>query len=163
MLGSSDLANYVEEHGIEAQVITLPVETPTVERAARAVGTSPDRIVKSLLFLVDDEPVIAIACGEARIDRRSIAAQYGVGRKRVRLADAETVLKLTGYPIGAMPPFGHRRAIRTLIDWRVLEQPEVYAGGGSIAALMRVPAAEILRLTSATVLDLIDPASGGEA
>ncbi|MGD2253918.1 MAG: YbaK/EbsC family protein [Anaerolineales bacterium] len=157
MLDSTDLKAFLHRRQLEAEVVSLAEHTPTVEAAARAVKTVPDRIVKSLLFLVDGEPVVAIACGLSPVDRRTIALHYGVGRKRVKLADAETVLEITGYPVGAMPPFGHRQALPTLIDKRVLRQPEVYAGGGQIDTLLRISPEAIARVTSAIELDLIEP------
>jgi prolyl-tRNA editing enzyme YbaK/EbsC (Cys-tRNA(Pro) deacylase) len=154
LLDSSHLERFIEIHAIEAEVIPLSVHTPTVEAAARAMGTTPERIVKSLLFLVKGRLVMAIASGPSRVERRAIAAYYGVPRKRVELAGADTVLATTGYPVGAVPPFGHLRPLPTLLDRRVLDQPEVYAGGGSIDALLRVSPAEIVRVTGAVALDL---------
>lgn len=159
MLKSSDLARWIETHAIRAELITLPVNTLTVEDAARAVGTSPARIVKSMIFLINGKPVVAIAGGTSRVDRRPIAAHFGVGRKRVKLADAETVLEVTGYRIGAVPPFGQQQSLSTLIDHRVLDYPEVYAGGGEIDTLMRIAPAEIVRVTGAIELDLLSPPS----
>ncbi|MCK5317488.1 MAG: hypothetical protein KAJ55_06210, partial [Anaerolineales bacterium] len=87
MLSPSDLAHFLRERGLRAELLALPVKTPTVEAAADAVGTSSEKIVKSVLFMVDDRPVLAITSGSRRIDRRRIAKNFGVGRKRVRLAD----------------------------------------------------------------------------
>ena len=157
MLKSSDLARWIEKHAIRAELITLPANTLTVEDAARAVGISPARIVKSLFFLISGKPVVAIAAGTSRVDRRPIAAYFGVGRKRVKLADAETVLEVTGYCIGAVPPFGQQQSLSTLIDHRVLDHPEVYAGGGEIDTLLRVAPEEIVRVTGAIKLDLLSP------
>ncbi|MEW6569051.1 MAG: YbaK/EbsC family protein [Chloroflexota bacterium] len=154
MLDTSDLARFLEAHRLEAEIVRLPVDTPTVEAAARAVGAVPGRIVKSLLFLVDGQPVVVIACGNQRIEARAVATHFGLGRKRVRLAGPQAVLDATGYPVGALPPFGHRQPLPTLIDRRVLEHDVVYAGGGSIDALLRVASADIVRLTRATPLDL---------
>ena len=159
VLGPEDLRQFLALHQVEAEILRLESETPTVQAAARAVGTTPERIVKSLLFLVEGRPVFAIACGPDRVDSRALARRFGVGRKRVRLADGETVQRVTGYPIGAVPPFGHRQPLTTLIDRRVLEHDEVYAGGGGIDALVRVSPQDILRLTGAEVLDL-RPAEG---
>ncbi len=122
-----------------------------------AVGTSPDNIVKTLLFLVAGEPVMAIACGKDNVDRRSIAAHFGVGRKRVKLADAATVLAITGYPVGAVPPFGLQGQPTTLVDQRVLHRDVVYAGGGGIDTLVRVSPHEIARVTNAIEIDLLSP------
>ena len=153
-----DIQNYMDGHGIVGEILLLDVPTPTVEAAALAVGSAPQQIVKSILFMVVDDPVMAIACGTDRVDRRVIAALYGVGRKKVKLASPETVLEASGYEVGAMPPFAHRRPLTTLLDPRVLEQPVVYAGGGAENALLRLSPQDILEVTNAKVMDLIiDP------
>lgn len=154
MLGPLDLQSFMERSEIRAELITLSVETPTVTDAARAVGTSPDRIIKSLVFMVDGKPVLAIASGINRIDRRPIATHFGVGRKRVKLANEAQVLDVTGYAIGTVPPFGQRQRLMTLIDPRIFEHEEVYAGGGAIDTLVRVSPTEIQRVTGAIKIDL---------
>jgi prolyl-tRNA editing enzyme YbaK/EbsC (Cys-tRNA(Pro) deacylase) len=78
-----------------------------------------------------------------------------VGRKKVKLATPETVVEVTGFLVGAMPPFGHRQPLHTVIDRRVLEKPIVYAGGGSDNALLRLEPGIILQVTQGEVLDLI--------
>ncbi len=158
MLSSTDLQVFLEEHGIRGEIIHLEVPTPTVETAAQAVGARNEQIVKTLLFLINDQPLAAIATGTTPIDRRAIAARYQVGRKRVKLASPETVLAITGYPAGAVPPFGHRTPLPTLIDPRVLTLSEVYAGGGEENALMRLDPQDIVKTTGAQILDLLSPA-----
>jgi prolyl-tRNA editing enzyme YbaK/EbsC (Cys-tRNA(Pro) deacylase) len=159
MLTDRDLAAVISAMGLDAEVIRLDTVTPTVEAAAHAVGCTPDRIAKSILFLVEGRPVIAVACGPARVDPRRIAAHLGVSRKRVRLADAATVLSVTGYPIGALPPFGHRQPVLTLLDRELMRRPEVYAGGGSQAALVRLRPTQLQSLTGAPVIDLVAASS----
>ncbi len=156
-LGPADLKTFLQARKIPGDILHLEVPTPTVEAAAQAVGTLPERIVKSILFLVNGEPILTISCGPWRVDRRSIAAYYEVGRKKVKLASPETVLRETGFEVGAMPPFGHLYPLLTLMDKRVLEQPSVYAGGGAENALVHLYPEDILRVTKAEVLDLINP------
>ena len=155
-LGPDDLITYMRTHGIEGEILRLNVPTPTVETAAQVVGARVEQIIKSILFLVDEQPVLAIACGTANIGRRAIADLYGVGKKRIKLASAEMVLALSGFEVGAMPPFGHQQALPTLIDQRVLEEPEAYAGGGAENALLRLNPGDIVRVSGAKVLDLIE-------
>jgi prolyl-tRNA editing enzyme YbaK/EbsC (Cys-tRNA(Pro) deacylase) len=138
-------------------ILHLDTPTPTVEAAALAVGCELDRIVKSIIFLAAGKPVLAITCGPAFIDRRVVAAVFGVGRKQVKLASAEEVLDITGYPVGGMPPIGHRVPLPTLIDRRVLEMDEVYAGGGEDSSLLRIDPQAILAATRAQVVDLVTP------
>jgi Cys-tRNA(Pro) deacylase len=157
-LNSHDLQAFMTAHAIPGEILHLSVPTPTVETAARALGVQPEQIVKSILFLVEaahTEPVLAITCGAAYVERRAIAARYGVGRKRVKLASPEEVRSISGYEVGAMPPFGHRQPLPTLLDCRVLDLPVVYAGGGDENVLLRLDPRDIARVTSAGVMDLI--------
>jgi len=154
-LGPTHLAGYMGANNLPGEILELDVPTPTVEAAAAAVGCEPDQIVKSLLFLVHDEPVLAITSGPDYIERRAIAAHYQVGRKKVKLADPQTVLEETGFGVGAMPPFGHTSPLPTLIDQRVLDKEQVYAGGGSDQTLLRIAPQIILAATQGAVLDLL--------
>jgi prolyl-tRNA editing enzyme YbaK/EbsC (Cys-tRNA(Pro) deacylase) len=156
-LSPDDLLIYMREHAIPGEILRLEVPTPTVETAAQAVGVRPEQIIKSILFTVDGQPLLAIACGPSYVDRRSIAGQYGVGKKRVKLATPVQVVEISGYEVGAMPPFGHRKPIPTLLDQRVLELSEAYAGGGGENVLIRLAPPDILQATQAQVLDLISP------
>ena len=141
-------------NAIPGEIVVLDVPTPTVPDAAQAVGTTPDHIVKSVLFTVRDQQVLAISRGTQLIERRCIAAHFGVGRKRVRLAPPEIVLAVTGYPVGTVPPFGHLQPIQTLIDPQVLELTDAYAGGGAHNALVHLHPQDFLTTTQATILDL---------
>lgn len=154
--GPRDLARFIAEYGIAAELVPMDVETSTVPAAAAALGVEPGQIIKSLLFLVRDAPVLVIASGAAAVDRRPIAERFGVGKKQVKLADAETVLRLTGYPAGGVPPFGHasRAALPTLLDRRVLAWDAVYGGGGDDHTLLRIAPGELARVTGAEWVEL---------
>lgn len=156
-LGPADLADFMRERNIPGEILHLEVPTPTVDAAAKAVGTKPEYIVKSILFTINDRSILTITCGPAHVDRRTLATHFDVGRKRVKLADAETVLRETGYQVGAMPPFGHRSVLYTLIDKGVLEKDLVFAGGGSEHTLLRIAPQTILSVTQAHVMDLLTP------
>lgn len=156
-LTPDDLEAYLTEHGIEAEVIQLDAPTPTVEAAAEVVGVSPDQIVKSLLFLIEEHPVLVVASGLGRIDRPKLAKHFEISRRKTHFADAETVLALTGFPIGAVPPIGHRTNLDVLVDLAVIEQEMVYGGGGSGSALLRIAPQLILKHTRSEVISLQKP------
>ena len=155
-MNSADLANYVDKQQIEAQIVHLQNETPTVAAAAEALGVLPDQIIKSVLFLADGRPVLVIANGLTRIHRKHLADTLEVSRRRVKMADAAQVLASTGYPIGAVPPFGHPQPLETLLDGGILQQEVVYGGGGEINALMRVSTAELQRVTGGRIVDIAE-------
>ena len=153
-LGAIELQSFMNAHGIPGEILHLSVPTPTVDSAAQALGTQVDQIIKSILFVVDEQPVLAIASGLAAINSRAIADLFEVGRKRVKLATPETVLEISGYEVGAMPPFGHRQPLTTLMDRKLLGFTEAYAGGGAENAFVRLNPQDILRVSGAKVLDL---------
>lgn len=141
-------------HDIAGEIVRPGVPTPTVELAARALGVRPDQVLKSILFLAGDRPVLAVACGTQRIEKSAIAGKYGISRKRVRLATAEELIALSGYQAGGMPPFGHSQALPTLIDSRAAALQTAYAGGGDESAMLRFKPAEILRVSPACIVPL---------
>jgi len=152
-----ELDKFMQKQGISGEILHQASKTQTVEAAAQAVGTIPERIVKSILFMIEERPVLAITCGPAHVNRKAIANFYGVGKKKVRLAQPDIVLRETGFSVGAMPPFGHKFKLTTLLDRRVLEQPEIFAGGGAENVLVKLNPYDILNVTNAHVMDLITP------
>ena len=145
----ADLADFITKNAIAAEIVPMTVETPTVPAAAAALGVSPAQIIKSLLFLVRDRPVLVIASGDTLVDRGILAARFGMGKKQIKLAHGETVLRLTGYPAGGVPPFGHPAPLLTLLDRGVLAWDVIYGGGGDDRTLLRVAPEELGRVTGA--------------
>ena len=106
-----DLQAHILAAGIAARLVRDMGDTSTVPLAAAALGVEPHQIIKSLLFLVrlpdqpdSPQPVLVIVDGSQRVDHKAIAAHFGVSRKRVRLASADEVLAILGYPAGGVPP-----------------------------------------------------------
>jgi len=137
-LTPDDLEAYLIENGIDGAVIRLDAPTPTVQAAAEVIGVHPDQIVKSLLFLIEEHPVLVIASVLGRIDRPKLAKHFGVNRRKTHFANAKTVLALTGFPVGAVPPIGHYTDLDVLVDQAVMAHEIVYGGGGSDSALLRI-------------------------
>jgi len=109
-----------------------------------------------VLFIADGRPVLVIANGLTRILRKRLADELAMSRRRVKMADGRQVEEITGYPIGAVPPFGHPQKLDTLLDEGVLQLAEVLGGGGETNALMRVTVPELQRVTSGLIVDIAD-------
>ena len=108
---SADLRKFIAAHHIDATILHLNAHTSTVSDAARELGVDTDQIIKSLVFMIEDRPLLVINNGTARVDRKKLATLLGVGRKRVKFASAEQALAITGFVVGSMPPFGHRQSV----------------------------------------------------
>jgi Cys-tRNA(Pro) deacylase len=152
MLTSQDLQQFIEQNQIAAEILPMEEDTPTVPDAARALGVAEDQIIKSLVFVVDGQPTLVISNGTRKVDNRLVARHYGVGRKRAKMTRAEQALEITGYAVGAMPPFGHRTRLRTIVDPSVVDHQEIFGGGGEINALLCLTSEELLRVTGARIV-----------
>ncbi len=156
-MNSIDLTRFIEQNEIDAQILHLQSPTPTVAAAAEALGVIPEQIIKSVLFMADARPLLVIANGLTRINRKRLADTLAMSRRRVKMADGEQVEAIAGYPIGAVPPFGHAQRLQTLLDQGVQQEAVVFGGGGETNALMRVGVPELLRVTGAQIVDIAGP------
>lgn len=148
---SEDLQQFIETNQIDATILPMNGHTPTVSDAARELGVETDQIIKSLVFVAGDSPLLVINNGLSRVDRKKLAVLMGVGRKKVKFATAEQALEMTGFVVGSMPPFGHRQRLRTLVDPAVMALETIYGGGGNIDAMMRLTPRELIKVTGAEV------------
>ena len=136
------------------RVVEHERSTATAEAAAAAAGCELGAIVKSLLFLVDGQPVLVLVAGDRMADARKLAAHFGVSKKKIRLADGSSVSSITGFEIGGVPPVGHPARLRTLIDDSLARFENVWAAAGAPNAVFPVPFALLVKITDGEVLTL---------
>ena len=116
------------EAGLTITTRRFPEGTKTAADAAAAIGVTVGQIVKSLVFGVDNEIVMALVSGSNQLDVKKLALAAG-GAKCARV-DADAVREATGYPIGGVPPFGHSTQLRVFVDPDLLQYDEVWAVTG---------------------------------
>ena len=103
-----------EAAGLAIAPVRFPDGAKTAADAAAAIGVDVGQIVKSLIFAVDGEVVLAYVSGANQLDERKLAA--AAGGARCRRVDADAVRTATGFPIGGVPPFGHATPLRAFVD-----------------------------------------------
>ena len=140
------------EAGLEISTRRFPEGTKTAADAAAAIGVTVGQIVKSLVFGVDNEIVMALVSGSNQLDEKKLAAAAG-GSKCSRV-DADAVRAATGYPIGGVPPFGHTKQLRVFVDPDLLQYDEVWAAAGTWNDNFGAAPADIVRVAGGVVTDL---------
>jgi len=140
------------EAGLEITTRRFPEGTKTAADAAAAIGVVVGQIVKSLVFGVDNEIVMALVSGSNQLDEKKLAAAAG-GAKCSRV-DADAVRAATGYPIGGVPPFGHSTQLRVFVDPDLLQYDEVWAAAGTWNDNFGAAPADIVRVAGGVVTDL---------
>ena len=141
-----------KERGLEITTRRYPEGTKTAQDAAIAIGVSVGQIVKSLVFAVDGEIVMALVSGANQLDEKKLAQAAG-GLKCSRV-DADAVREATGFPIGGVPPLGLATQLRIFIDPDLMQYDEVWAAAGTWNDVFAVSPRELATATAGVVVDL---------
>jgi prolyl-tRNA editing enzyme YbaK/EbsC (Cys-tRNA(Pro) deacylase) len=147
--------------GVTLEIRVFGESTHTAEEAAAAVGAEIGQIVKSLVFVApgdsdttDLDPILCLVSGPNRVDLARLAAV--TGEKDVRRATAREANELTGFSIGGIPPIGHSRPLRAVMDPDLGRFPVVWAAAGTPTAVFPVSPATLRTLANATVAPLAE-------
>ena len=153
--------------GVSLEVTRYEESTHTAAEAANAVGAEIGQIVKSLVFVVPSdngpEPLLCLVSGPNRVDLARLAAV--AGESEVRRATAREAHELTGFAIGGIPPIGHSRPLRVIMDPDLGRYPIVWAAAGLPTAVFPVPPGTLRVLANATVAPIAEarPAADRDA
>jgi prolyl-tRNA editing enzyme YbaK/EbsC (Cys-tRNA(Pro) deacylase) len=147
------VAAFLREAGAEARLEEFEAGTPTAEDAARAAGCTLGQIVKSLVVVCDDGPVLALVPGDRRADTAKIAE--AAGSSVARIARAKEVERATGFAPGAVAPFPLPGIDRVFVERALLGEDVVWIGAGSPRHIAALHPAELVRLTRARPIDAV--------
>ncbi|MGA1556398.1 MAG: YbaK/EbsC family protein [Ilumatobacteraceae bacterium] len=138
--------------GVTVEPRRFPEGTKTAVDAANAIGCDVGQIVKSLIFGVDGELVLAYVSGANQLDEAKLAGAAG-GLKCQRV-DADMVREATGFPIGGVPPFGHATHLRIFIDPDLLQYDRVWAAAGTWHDVFGIEPHKLVEASEGLVTDL---------
>jgi prolyl-tRNA editing enzyme YbaK/EbsC (Cys-tRNA(Pro) deacylase) len=131
----------------------LSVLTRTAQEAAEALHVDLGRIAKSLVFydVATNQPVLIIASGTNRVDKAKVGDYLGF---KIKTAGPDYCLQITGYAVGGVPPYGHKKPIRTLLDKDLLQYDTIYAAAGTPDSLFPVSPQKLIKLAKAEVVSI---------
>ena len=141
-----------EALGLDIQTRRFPEGTKTAQDAADAIGVAVGQIVKSLVFAVDGEIVMAYVSGANQLDEKKLAIAAG-GAKCARV-DADAVRAATGFPIGGVPPLGLATQLRIFMDPDLLHYDEVWAAAGTWNDVFPIDPRDLQRVTNGVVVEI---------
>lgn len=140
----------LNQYEIGFSLIEFPQSTHTSKQAAQVIGCELAQIAKSLIFKgkVSGKPILVITSGINRVDEEKIKGYIGEG---VEKADAEYVLRNTGFVIGGVPPVGHLTTVKTLIDEDLVNYKELWAAAGTPYTVFRLAPCDLLKITKGEI------------
>jgi prolyl-tRNA editing enzyme YbaK/EbsC (Cys-tRNA(Pro) deacylase) len=147
------VSSFLREAGVEARIHEFPDGTSTAQDAADAVGCELGQIVKSLVFVCDDRPVLALVPGDRRGDPAKVAR--AVDASAARVAKAQEVEDATGFSPGAVAPFPLPKIDTVLMERELYHHEIVWAGAGSHMHVVGISPADLGRLARVRPMDVI--------
>lgn len=140
--------------GLSLHIVEFEAATRTAVQAAEAIGCDVAQIVKSLCFMINDAPVMALVAGHNQLDEKKLAGLCGVGRKKVKRASAEQVKAATGYTIGGVAPLGHTADMQIFFDEELLTFDTIWAAAGTPHTVFEIKPQQLLKACGGTAVDL---------
>ncbi|MCF7936928.1 MAG: YbaK/EbsC family protein [Synergistales bacterium] len=126
----------LEEAGLAPEIIYSDHTIHSVDDASAAVGVAPEQILKSLLLLADDRPVLALMSGPNRIDLKKVKRRLEC--RKVKMADPDYIYDFSGFRVGGVPPVGYPGRVQALLDRDLYLHETVWAAAGCDLAFFPV-------------------------
>lgn len=142
---------YFKEYGLEDRIQEFEVSSATVELAAAALHCEPERIAKTLSFMVDGHSILIVTAGDAKIDNHKYKAQFGTKAKMLSLDEVETLI---GHAVGGVCPFGIKEGVTVYLDVSLKRFDTVFPACGSSNSAIELTIPEMEKYSGYT--DWID-------
>ena len=131
---------YLRKKGMEDHLIETEASSATVAAAAEALGCEPGMIAKSLSFLQEEQPVLILAEGMARVDNKKYKERFGC---KAKMIPAELVEEKIGHDIGGVCPFGVNEDVQIYLDESLKKHEVVYPAAGNDHSAVRLTIEEL--------------------
>ncbi len=155
MRNAQDVQAALAQLAPELEVRFFDSLTATSQQAADNIGCELGQIVKSLLFIVDEQAVVVLASGDQRVDDRKLAALHEVTRKKIKIATAEQCVTILGYMPGSVPPIAHLTSGHPIwIDSQLQRYDQLYAAAGADNAIFPVTLPRLVEISGGRIADL---------
>ena len=144
---------HLERAGCKFEIRILSDAVRTAQLAADALGCEAGQIANSLIFRdrANDQAVLVMCAGDRRVDLQKVRLETGIELDK---ADAEFVRQQTGFAIGGVPPVGHARSLRTLLDDSLQRHAVIWAAAGTPESVFRMNPQQLQQITKGTWLDI---------
>ena len=133
---------YFSQFGMEDRILEFPVSSATVELAAVAVGCAPQRIAKTLSFMVGERPILIVAAGDAKIDNPKYKARFS---QKARMLSFDQAAELIGHAVGGVCPFAVKEGVRVYLDESLKRFETVFPACGSSNSAIELTIPELER------------------
>ena len=132
--------NYFEKYGMADRVLEFELSSETVELAAKAAGTEPCRIAKTMSFMVDDAPILILLAGDVKVDNRKFKDTF---HTKAKMLTGDQLVELVGHPHGGVCPFAIKEDVKVYLDESLKRFETVFPAAGSANSAIELTIPEL--------------------
>lgn len=136
---------YLVDRGYGDRIQTFTVSSATVELAAKAVGTEPERIAKSLTFLGEGKAIMVVCAGDVKVNSGKFKQQFGV---KAKMLTWDQVHEMIGHDVGGVCPFGVNPEVAVYLDESLKRFDIIYPACGSDNSAVKLTPEELAQLSN---------------
>ena len=131
---------YLKTKNLEKNIMEFTVSSATVEDAAKAIGCQEGEIAKTLSFLVEEEPILIVVAGDAKVDNSKYKEEF---HEKAKMIPFDEVEKLIGHRVGGVCPFGIKDGVKVYLDKSLQKYEIVYPACGSSNSAVKLTIKEL--------------------
>ena len=136
---------FFKQYGMEERIREFEVSSATVELAAEDLHCEPCRIAKTLSFMVNENPILIVAAGDARIDNHKYKEQFGT---KAKMLTPEETVSLIGHAVGGVCPFAVNKDVSVYLDISLKRFDTVFPACGSSNSAIELTIDELERYSA---------------
>ncbi len=146
---------HLKKWNLDHRIMEFDVSSATVELAAKAVNCEPERIAKSMAFIIGNKCILIVTAGDARIDNKKYKKRF---KCKAKLVPAEDLLTLVGHEIGGVCPFGINEGVEVYLDLSLKRFESVFPACGSSNSAIELSIEELEKCSG--YIDWVDVCKG---
>ena len=139
-MSAESVREYFKQYGMEDRVLEFKLSSETVELAAKAAGTEPCRIAKTMSFMVDGEPILILLAGDVKVDNRKFKDTF---HTKAKMLTGDQLLELVGHPHGGVCPFAIKDGVKVYLDESLKRFETVFPAAGSANSAIELTIPEL--------------------
>ncbi|MEK4527076.1 YbaK/EbsC family protein [Paenibacillus sp. BGI2013] len=120
--------DFFKQYGMDSEIIEFEVSSATVDLAATALDCEPERIAKTLSFMVNGQAVLVVAAGDAKVDNKKFKEYF---KTKAKMLSPDEAIDMVGHAIGGVCPFAIKNEVSVCLDISLKRFETIYPACGS--------------------------------
>lgn len=131
---------HLKKYELDKKIMEFTTSSATVQEAAKALNCTEGEIAKTLSFLIDEQPILIVVAGDAKIDNSKYKGEF---HKKAKMIPFDKVENMIGHKVGGVCPFGIKEGVEVYLDVSLKKYETIYPAAGSSNSAVKLTIKEL--------------------